>query len=67
VNKNDLKLTPSNPTPAIDWAIVDAAPLASMPDDDSPELTALAFDELRPPADLQASSNTLMSIMLDKI
>ncbi len=32
----------------IDWAAVDSAPLADMPDDDSPELTDAEFAELRP-------------------
>ncbi len=48
VNKKNLKLKASEAAPAIDWAAVDAAPLSSKPDDDSPELTAAQTAELRP-------------------
>ncbi len=48
VSKRNLKLKASDPTPSIDWALVDAAPLADTPDEDSPELSAKQFVELRP-------------------
>lgn len=32
----------------IDWITVDASPLADVPDEDSPELTADEFAELQP-------------------
>jgi len=51
-------------TPVIDWARVDAASLADMPDDDSPELTAAHMDELRPLSEL-ATGKTRITIMLD--
>jgi hypothetical protein len=44
VSKRNLKTKPSN----IDWAAVDSAPLADVPDEDSPELTSAECSELRP-------------------
>ena len=43
-----MKLAPSEEAPRIDWAAVDAAPKADMPDDDSPELSAADAAQLRP-------------------
>ena len=39
VNAKNLKLKASDAAPAIDWAAVDAAAKASVPDGDSPALT----------------------------
>ena len=44
MSRQNLKTKPSE----IDWAAVDAAPLADMPDEDSPELTAAEFAGLQP-------------------
>ncbi len=44
MNKTNLKSNRSK----IDWTRVDAAPLADSPDEDSPELTAADFLQLRP-------------------
>jgi uncharacterized protein (DUF4415 family) len=38
----------STPSSKIDWAAVDAAPLADTPDDDSPELDAAQLSKLKP-------------------
>ena len=68
VNKNTLKLKPSDPTPTIDWAAVEAAPKADVPDDDSPELTAAQADELQSVGDVLArppAGKTRITIMLD--
>ena len=43
-----LKLKPADAAPAIDWAAVDAAPKASVPDDESPALSRLQAAQLRP-------------------
>ena len=43
-----LKLKASDAAPAIDWAAVDAAPKASVPDDESPALSRLQAAQLRP-------------------
>ena len=65
----NLKLKPSDPTPTIDWAAVDAASYADCPDEDSPELTAHEFSQLKalasalPP--LAALGKTRITIMLD--
>ena len=64
VSKRNLKLKPSDPIPAIDWAAVDATALADVPDDDSPELTLLQAAELRPLGE-SSMSKTRVSIMLD--
>ena len=68
MNKKSLKLKAAEAAPAIDWAAVDAAPLGSVPDDDSPELTAAQAAKLRPLADVvPAFSNgkTRITINLD--
>lgn len=66
VSKRNLKLKASDPAPTIDWAAVDAAPLAGTPDEDSPELTAAQFAELRPLREvLPATGKTRITIMLD--
>ncbi len=44
MSKQNLKAKPSE----IDWVAVNAAPLAEVPDEDSPELTDAEFSELRP-------------------
>lgn len=52
----------------IDWAAVDAAPLADAPDDDSPELTANEFTELRSLTEMLPELNLgkqRITIMLD--
>lgn len=68
MNKRNLKLKASDPVPEIDWAAVDAAPLADAPDGDSPELTLAAAAELRPLGEVMpelATTKTRVSIMLD--
>lgn len=68
MNKRNLKLKPSDPAPQIDWAAVDAAPLADTPDDDSPELTLAQAAKLRPLGEAMpelATTKTRVSIMLD--
>ena len=64
MSKKSLKLKASEAAPVIDWARVEAAPLADMPDDDSPELTATHMAELRPLSEL-ATGKTRITIMLD--
>lgn len=44
MSKRNLQTKPSN----IDWAAVDVAPLADVPDEDSPELNESEFAQLRP-------------------
>ena len=48
MSKRNLKIKSCEALPDIDWAAVDAAPLADAPDEDSPELTAAQFAQLRP-------------------
>ena len=48
MSKRNLKLAPCEEAPRIDWAAVDAAPKADMPDDESPELSAADAAQLRP-------------------
>jgi hypothetical protein len=48
VNKENL----TTETSKIDWAIVENLPLADIPDEDSPELTASEFLQLQPIAKL---------------
>ena len=48
MNAKKLKLKASEAAPAIDWAAVDAAPLADAPDEDSPLLTTAQAAQLRP-------------------
>lgn len=67
MKKKNLTLKPSDPIPSIDWAVVDAAPKADLPDDDSPELNVVHMKELQPfnvafPA---STKKTRISIMLD--
>lgn len=64
MSKPNLKTNPSE----IDWAAVDAAPLADAPDNDSPELTAGEFAELQPLAEILPGLNLgkqRITIMLD--
>ncbi len=42
---NKKSLTPSS---KIDWSVIDVAPLADTPDDDSPELDTAQFSKLKP-------------------
>lgn len=68
VNKTNSKLKASDAAPAIDWAAVDAAPLASVPDDDSPELTAGQVAQLRPLGEVLpgfSTGKTRITINLD--
>ncbi len=51
MNAKNLKLKASDAAPAIDWAAVDAAPKANVPDDDSPALTRVQAAQLRPLAE----------------
>lgn len=64
MNKKTLKLKASDPATVIDWTRVDAAPLADVPDDDSPEITAAQMSELRPLNEL-LTGKTRITIMLD--
>lgn len=68
MNKKNLKLKAADAAPAIDWAAVNAAPLSSVPDEDSPELTAAQAAQLRPLADVLpafSSGKTRITINLD--
>jgi hypothetical protein len=47
VSKNFLSSKASDPVPAVDWTIAEAAPLFDTPDADSPELTAKQASTLR--------------------
>ncbi|OIP19957.1 MAG: hypothetical protein AUK51_00200 [Comamonadaceae bacterium CG2_30_59_20] len=58
VNNKNLKLKASEAAPAIDWAAVNAAPMASMPDEDSPELTATQAAQLRALIDMLPAFST---------
>lgn len=65
MSKRNLKTKPSE----IDWSAVDAAPLADMPDEDSPELTVAEFSELRPLAEVLPQlglGKQRITIMLDE-
>lgn len=54
-------------TSDIDWAKVDAAPLANTPDDDSPELTDAQLAELQPLSGLLPDlGKQRITIMLDE-
>lgn len=60
-----MKTKPSE----IDWAAVDASPLADVPDEDSPELTAAEFAELRPLVEVLPNlvfGKQRITIMLDE-
>lgn len=68
MSKRNLKIKRSDPLPEIDWAAVDAAPLADAPDKDSPELTVAQFAELRPLREVLpalSTGKTRITIMLD--
>lgn len=68
MSKRNLKLKPSDPAPEIDWAAVDAAPMADAPDDDSPELTTAHAAQLRPLGEALpalSTAKTRITIMLD--
>jgi len=68
VNRKNLKIKSSDPVPEIDWAAVDAAPLADAPDADSPELMTAHLAELRPLHEVFPSfstGKTRITIMLD--
>jgi uncharacterized protein (DUF4415 family) len=68
VNKRNLKLKATDAAPAIDWAAVNAAPLSSTPDEDSPELTAAQAARLRLLADVLptfSAGKTRITINLD--
>jgi uncharacterized protein (DUF4415 family) len=69
VSKRNLKIKHSEPAPGIDWAAVDAVPLADVPDEDTPELTAASFSELRPLTEISPTLNLgkqRITIMLDE-
>ena len=68
MNAKNLKLKASDAAPAIDWAAVDAAPKASVPDNDSPELSRLQAAQLRTLADALpdfSTGKTRITIHLD--
>lgn len=52
MNAKNWKLKASDAAPAIDWAAVDAAPKANVPDVDSPELSSVQAAQLRPLTDV---------------
>ena len=59
---------PSDSTPTIDWAAVEAAPLADSIDEDSPELTPAEAAQLRPLGDvlpMLSTGKTRITIKLD--
>lgn len=68
MSKRNLKINSAEPTPEINWAEVDAAPRAGIPDEDSPELTTAQLAELRPLCDVLPAvsiGKTRITIMLD--
>ena len=68
MNKKNLKLKAAEAAPAIDWAAVDAAPMASARDDDSPELTTAQAAKLQPLLDVLPAfsmGKTRITINLD--
>jgi uncharacterized protein (DUF4415 family) len=68
VNKRNFKLKPSEPAPEVDWNAVDAAPMADLPDEDSPELTDTHTSELCPLGEAFPAlliGKTRITIMLD--
>jgi uncharacterized protein (DUF4415 family) len=68
VSKRNLKLLPSDPTPAIEWAAVDDAPLVDASDADSPELTSAEAAQLRPLGEVLpmfSTRKTRITIKLD--
>jgi uncharacterized protein (DUF4415 family) len=65
VSRQNLKTKPSE----IDWAAVDAAPLADVPDEDSPELSTAEFAELQPLSEVLPGlglGKQRITIMLDE-
>ncbi len=65
MSRKNLQTKPSE----IDWAAVDAAPLADAPDEDSPELSAAEFTELRPVGEVLPGlglGKQRITIMLDE-
>jgi uncharacterized protein (DUF4415 family) len=65
VNKRNLKTKSCN----IDWKAADAAPFADTPDEDSPELSAAEFAELKPLTEVLSNLNfgkQRITIMLDE-
>ena len=65
MNRRNIKTKPYE----IDWAEVDAAPLADVPDEESPELTTAEFAELRPLFEVFPGLGTgkqRITIMLDE-
>jgi uncharacterized protein (DUF4415 family) len=65
VSRQNLKTKPSK----IDWAAVDAAPLADVPDEDSPELSTAEFAELQPLSEVLPGlglGKQRITIMLDE-
>jgi len=63
-----LKSNHSDPLPEINWTAVDAAPLADVADNDSPELTAAQMAELRPLREVLptlSTGKTRITILLD--
>ena len=70
MNAKNLKLKAAEAAPAIDWAAVDAAPKASKPDADSPELTAVQALQLRPLGDVLpgfSTGKTRITIHIDDV
>lgn len=68
MSKRNLKLKASDAAPRIDWAAVDATPLADAPDDDSPELSRAQAAQLRPLGDVLpelSMGKHRITIMLD--
>ncbi len=68
MSKRNLKISRSDPPPEIDWAAVDAAPLADAPNADSPELSSAQCAELRPLNEVLpafSTGKTRITIMLD--
>jgi len=64
VSKRNLQAPPK-----IDWVAADAAPLADVPDEDSPELDTAGFVELRPLAEALPGlgiGKQRITIMLDE-
>lgn len=68
MSKRNLKLASSEEAPKIDWAAVDAAPMADTPDEDSPEMSPADVAQLRPVAEVLpgvALGKTRITIHID--
>lgn len=68
MNTKNLKLKASDAAPAINWAALDAAPLADAPDADSPQLTTAHAAQLRPLGEVLpafSTGKTRITIHLD--